>query len=71
MLNNGKTLNIDTKETAFQLTQFCDIPDFVVWHAKFPTKLGAILTVSFNISPQLATEGNQLSKTVTTWWNTA
>jgi len=30
MLNDGKTLNIDTTETAFQLTQFCDIPDFVL-----------------------------------------
>lgn len=30
MLNSGKTLNIDTTETAFQLTQFCDISDFVV-----------------------------------------
>lgn len=30
MLNYGKTLNIDTTEAASQLTQFCDIPDFVL-----------------------------------------
>jgi len=71
MLNNGNTLSIDKTETVFQLTQFCDIPDFVLWHAKFPTKLGVIFTVSFKISPRLAPWGNQLSRTATTWWNTA